>query len=790
MRYILIILYLSFLSSIVIGQNTTSLQGVLSTKNGQEIPFANITIRELGNSQILQGTVSDDLGVFTFGDLSEGYYSIQSYYLGYEPLTKDSIWVKKGNNRMDTLKMRRKATQLEEITIVSEKALVENHPGMLVYNVGSGSNAGENALDVFKNIPSLGMDMDDNVTLKGAKATILIDGVESDLADMLGQLPSDVISSIEVISNPSAKYDSKNGGGIINIKLKDNQLSGFNQKYSVGYGWPKRYNVNAGVNITYKDWNFGLNASVKEDPKEDYRDVSRSIFSEKGDKHLKQKLHNHRVQQALFIRANARYRFSKLSNLTFQTLYQEKDAPLTSNYLTESYDADTILTSLSNNNREEENTNALLEFSGIYRKTFKNSKKHKLRAQLKYAKAGATLDYIRTSQPLDIETEEPLPSSSKEIRTGSDDNNSAMLKVDYELPVHKNWHLELGTQINYRRFEQEKISKKINYINVDEIKKEEVRDVGFNLDEIKPGLYAVMNGSMGKYDFSGGLRYEQTQITQEVPSLDSTTISNLTAWAPSFLLEKEVNERYTWGISYSLRNKMPNYRQLSPISLSFGGYYKNTGNPNLKSQQTQTLDFHHHLMMNKISLNGAIFYTHIDDLIGTYYSLVEEDGKLITKSQADNLGSMQNMGFEVSGSLPWGKLVFRPSITSYYKTLEGEKLSSSLDKEQWYTMLKLSANYSVNKKLSCQMMANYNGTDISVQGKRYQYYTVNLSAKYKLLKGKGLLSLKLNDIFDSYNYRKLINQREDQINNSYFNPVMQYVYVSFSYKLSTLKKKK
>ncbi|WP_161636291.1 TonB-dependent receptor [Saccharicrinis fermentans] len=789
MRYIFIVLSLCIYPLMMVGQSSNSLKGNLTTPRGKEIPFANITLHSQGSEEILQGTVSDEWGAFCFQGLVEGYYSIQAFFVGFEPFKLDSVLVISGVNDLKTLQMKRKATRLEEVTVVSEKSAVENHPGKVVYNIGTGTNAGENALDVFKNIPSLGLDMDDNVTMKGTKATILIDGVESDLADMLDQLPSDVIASIEVISNPSAKYDSKNGGGVINIKLKEDRISGYNHKYNVGYGWPERYTLTGGSGINSGKWNVGISASLKGEPKEDDRITDRTIFTDQGNKYLHQEQHKLRDQKTFFMRGNAKYRFSKKSNASFQVLYQHKNAPQTVRYTSSSFNNDSVLYNYTDNLREEENRSDLLEFKVGWNKVFNQLDDHRLMVQTKYSTSNPLLDYVRTTQPLNPDSHVALPNYSQEVRAGDDVNRSGIIKVDYERPLNEQWKLELGAQLNLRHFEQDKRSDKTNYNAPNDIKNENYSEVNFKFDEIKPGVYAVLNGAKGKYNFSLGLRLESNYLNQYLYDLDSTITNTIITYSPSFLIEKKIDKNYTMGLSYTRREKVPNYKQLNPISLSFGGYYRNSGNPNLQSQQTQSLDFHHHLTYKKTTISGSVFVRHISHLIGTYYTFTEEEGHIITNSTVENLGSMMNLGVEIASSLPWGKFVFRPSVISYYKILDGEKLSHSLDKEEMYLMAKLSSSYHVNKKLSFQLSGNYDGADISAQGRRLAYYFINWSTKYKVMNNKGAIQLKVNDVFDSYDYKKVINQRQDQINHQYYNPLAQYVYLAFSYRFSTMKKK-
>jgi hypothetical protein len=190
--------------------------------NGKGISFASVVLFNAVDSSMIKGSLTDDRGEFVFDGFKNGDYYLQIYFVGFERPQVDSIAVKGKNVLLKPFVLRRKSIELDEVKVVSDKGMFESEAGKMVYNVEGNLNAiGESALELMQNIPSLGTEMDDKVTLRGAKVTVLIDGVESYLSTMLDQIPSDAIESIEVITNPSARYESKTGAGIVNYKLSD-----------------------------------------------------------------------------------------------------------------------------------------------------------------------------------------------------------------------------------------------------------------------------------------------------------------------------------------------------------------------------------------------------------------------------------------------------------------------------------------------------------------------------------------------------------------------------------------
>lgn len=792
--FFFIISFFLLFNSNVGAQETATLNGEIVNAKGIGVPFANVALYKQGEIEMVMGTVSDDKGYFSFTSIIPGTYKLQAFFVGFESFTQDSILIHTGENHLAPIYLKRKDTELDEITIVSEKMAVERYPGKTVYNMGEGSNIGENALEVFRNIPSLGVDMDDNITMRGTKVTVLIDGVESDLADMLDQLPTDVIASVEVINNPSAKYDSKNGGGVINIKLKSDKLTGYNGKITAGYGYPERYNLTGSMGLTVKKWSFNSAVSYKKTPFEEYRLTERSIFSDKGTKFLIQDQHNDKTQEATFLKASARYLFSKKSFINLQCLYQGKTSPYESVYQSQSFNTDTVLTSLSDINREQNNNNGLVEFAGHYRLISKSNTDRQLNIVVKYSTDKPEMDFLRQTQPLNISTFEPTDKFNMEYNLTEEVNNFKLVKVDYDYPINENVKIEIGGQLGIRHFMQDKIAEK-SYLELsgDDIYTS-TKDLSsqsiFKYDEIKPACYIVFSTMVGKYNLSAGLRYENNYRKQaNIDTISYRFSNNIQSISPSLLIEKKVSKKYSWGISYSIREKAPGYNQLNPISTSFNTYYQNKGNPDLQSQKTHNVDFNHNYTSEKFSFTGSVFLKQVNDIIGTNYSVSEIDGEDVTEAKYDNLGNMSNWGFDFSSTIRLKELVLRPAVTTYYKTIKGDKFSASLDKDEICAVGKISADYNISKTFTIQAIGRYNSSDITPQGKKFDYYTLDLGLRAKVLDKKGNVSLKIVDLLDSYEYTSVINQRTDQYTETFYDAKGRYVYLAFSYKLSVLKNK-
>lgn len=795
MRKLEFLLLIVFLCTVfnVIAQNRPTLSGRIVSPNGKAISFANIALLNIADSVIYKGAMTDNKGNFILENVKNGEYYLKVFFVGFETAKVDSIVMEGKPMELSPIILKTKATQLDEIKVVSERGMFESEAGKMVYNVDGNMNAvGESAIELLQNIPSIGTDMDDKVTLRGSKATILIDGVESDLSSMLDQIPSDAIESIEVITNPSARYESKSGAGIVNIKLKKSAKTGYTGKITVGAGTREKKNfaVQAGYNL--KKWRLGASGSYKNDKYEDESFTVRETLSNGEKRYMNQDRLNTRKPSSAFVRTNANYYFEEKSFISFQYVLQNRSQTNTSEYETEHLNQDHVLSSKSTTMREGADNNLFNEFSSSFRKDFKKNGKQVLDFNLLYSFNTPLNQYDQLNQPVVLESSVPVSSYTTDAKEYANKVQLLKFKGDYSQPLSPKIKLETGVLSSLHHYYQDLHSERITYKRNDlsgqyEVSASDQNDKTFDYSGYAISSYGLISGSFGKFQFSTGVRAE---ITLNETKTDSKVMNTFVKIIPSLHLKQIVNEKYSREVSYTSRISPPSYNQLNPISLSWGNYYKSSGNPNLKPEVFYQAEFANHWTHKKGNYVLTLFLKNRSNIIGRWYNVEQdEDGRDVTYSITENLGNVISGGVDGSASLTLKKIVLRPAFSGFFSKINGDKFGPELDKQELSFTTKLTSDYKVSKDLVFQLSARYNSPFISDYGKQFCYYTFDAGFKANMFKRMAALSVKVVDFLNTMEYDKVVNQRANYTSTSHVDPHNFLVYFDLVYKFNSLMKK-
>jgi hypothetical protein len=785
-KIFLFLLFLLNFTCYVAAQQPYTISGEIINRNSKAIPFANVALYSKTDSLMLKGVSSDENGKFSIEAVQPGTYYLSVFFIGFQSSTVSDVSITNENIHLNKIELRRKRTQLEEITVVSEKGMFENQAGKMVYNVdGNISATGELADELLQNIPSVSVDMDNKVTVRGAKATVLIDGIESSLADMLDQIPADAIESIEVITNPSVRYESKQGGSIINIILKKQAGKGYNGKVALGAGTSEKRDVNINLGQNNKKWRYSAAFNLQHKLQENETNSKRITEKANAVNLLTQEQMQQTTTSSQFASAVASRFFEDKSFVSFTYTLQNRNQDKNSETQSKNFQED-LQTSNNKISRTGNNDNTFHQFQSNFKDILK---KGLLEGSLLYSCNAPLDEYIQITQAIDMGTQEPdLDYRVNEKRY---DNSIQLLKtqIDFSRKLAAKTNLETGVQYTYNYFGQNLLNKRTSYkpdgdsgINYGT---EDVFESEFTNRNQSAAAYVLLSSNFKKYSFSAGTRLE---YMHNAAFSDSTVTSSYFKFIPSVHIKNQVSEKYTWEVSFTARTTPPTYNQLNPISLSWGNYSKSSGNPNLKPELFYQFEWSNSWQLEKSNFVASLFFRNQSDIIGKWYYIEIEDEKQVSHSVFENLGELRTAGIDVSSMFTYGKFKIRPSLVTFYNCIKGNKFASTLDREEVSYTLKIAGNYQVNKKVNIQCTGNYYSPFISVYGKQYGYYKVDAGIRAKIMKNKGALSLKVMDIFDSSEYDKTVNQREDMLRTSHINPKSFLVYMNFSYQFNSLKR--
>jgi len=652
-------------------------------------------------------------------EIGEGTYYLKVFFIGFKTAEISGINIQSSNIQLKNMVLRRTRTQIEEITVVSEKGMFESQAGKMVYNVeGNVNAAGESANELLMNIPSLGVNMDDKVTVRGSRATVLVDGVESGLSEMLDQIPAGAIESIEVMTNPSVRYDAKSGGSIVNIKLKKQARKGYNGKLEAGVGIREKRNANGLVGFNLKDWRVSALANYQHSKNESFQESKRTILKEEQNSILFQERNEEVFPTAIFSSITGTRYFKDRSFLSLKYTLQGKKQDRNTHTFSEGYKEGNLVSS-SEIMRKGSSKNIFNQVSARFTKNQKN-KKGKLEGNTLFSFNAPQTEYDQLVQPFKIDNGEATSNYKTDTKTYENQVRLFKMNLDYSGKIAPKLTIETGTQLSVNNFKQNLINTKVSYRynNNSQEYSETVKlvDKNFSNRNYSASIYALLSSGFGKYSVSGGLRGE---FTKNVTKTDTTFSVPIYKLVPSLHIKKKVSEKYSWEISLTARSKPPKYTQLNPISLTWGTYSKSSGNPNLRPEFFYQTEWSNLWKGEKSNLNISLYYKKQSDIIGRWYFIENVEGSEVSHSKFENLGNVYSAGSDMSGMYSLGKLIVRPGFNIYLSRIKGDKFAATLDKEQLSYSIKLNTSYPLTEKIRLQVSGNYDSPFISVYGKQF-----------------------------------------------------------------------
>jgi outer membrane receptor protein involved in Fe transport len=715
------------------------IKGILiEEKDTVPIEFANVALYKQSDSTLVTWTVSTDKGVFELVKVPVGNYKLVTNYLGFEKRTINNIVVSKEGVTVELGKvtLQQTNTAVKEVTFVGVQKSIVSKIDRKVINVSNDINStGGTAIDVLKNVPGLSVDADGNVSLRGSSdVSILVDGRPTSIdASKLDQIPSSELESVEIISNPTAKYNPEGKSGIINLKLKQKKAAGINGNASFTAGTGNKYTT--GISLNYNVGKINLFAS--------YNGMFKKIVA---DRYLLRESLNSDTTH--FLQQNATTNLDIQSN---KFSLGAKFNPNPQNTFTVSYtnnpfkktDADGTLSQYFNHSRQL--TNTIFTDNTEYSKS--NSQDYLLGYRKNFDKKGEelTIDYTYSlsneyqNQPQTFHFLNYL--MSDEIFSKSNNFNSD-LQINWVLPIGSDSKIESGIQSIVR-------GTKIDYYQNDLIADSWVKDNAtsntFTYNEQIHSVYSTISGKFNIFSYIAGLRLEQTLI-DGMQSVNSEKIKhNYFNFYPSLSFMYSFNQTNELQLSYSRRINRPTARQINPFIDKSNLEVFRSGNPNLNPEYINSFELGYNGNWGKTNAGVTIFYKQISNLINQV-TLLDSIG--ISHIAPQNITSCQNLGFELTYELVpthWWK--FNGNGSFYKYLLQSDNIGNS------------NSNYSYNARLnniftpinktSIQLVSNYTGPIIAITSKMKPQFSIDIAVKRDFFDNKLSLTARATDIFNT-----------------------------------------
>ncbi len=772
---------------------------VIDGTTGLPLDYATITILSQKDSSLITGGITDEKGMFTI-ETKMGKYFAQIDFLAFQTKTIDQIPLGKGQLLADlgTISLDADSHTLGEIEVRAEKSQMQMSLDKRVFNVGKDlANTGASAEDILDNVPSVAVDVEGNVSLRGSgNVRILIDGkpsglVGSDSGSGLRSLPSNLIDKIEVVTNPSARYEAEGSTGIINIVLKKDKKKGVNGSFDVTTGAPANYGVGVNMNFRREKVNFFVNYGLS------YRrnDGGGFTYQERltDDAVLIQdQIRDHdRGGWANSIRFGTDYYINKYNTLTGSFLYRKNNEDNLSNILYKDFigssDFNDLqeVTTRTDNEKEDEKA---IQYSLNYKKTF-DKKGQELTANFQFEEDSETENSDYVEQYFDRNNAPLNRADLLQESNNAESEKQYLLQIDYVNPIGKDGKFELGLRSSIRDIR--------NDYEVNEFDDNvwqpllDFRDNplsnNFKYDEDIHALYAIFGDKKGKFSYQFGLRGEYSQVVTELVETNELNDRNYFNLFPSAFLNYEFSEQDAIQLSYSRRIQRPRFWYLNPFFTFSDARNQRTGNPNLDPELTHSIEMGHIKYFDKGTITSSAYYRYSEGTIARGIRTVLNDQQ--TLSRPENLKDEHAYGLEFTISYnPYKWWRVNSDLNFFRAITDGTNVQEGLTADTYTMRGRLTSRMTVAKKTDVQLRVSYRAPRVTTQGRSKAITSLDLSANRDVLKGKGTLTLSIRDIFNSRKYRSEIFL-DNFFSDSEFQWRSRTATLTFNYRLNQQKKR-
>jgi iron complex outermembrane receptor protein len=720
------------------------------------IGFATVALFQDNSGTIIQGNLSDPDGSFEFRDLPEGIYSIKINYLGFTEKAINTINTSQSIT-LGKINLAKSSESLKEFEVKGRRSYVQYGLEKKVFNVEDNlaSMTGD-ATELLRNIPSITIDQDDNISLRGNQnIRILINGKESGLAGLdrralLSQIDAASIKNIEVITNPSAKYDPEGSAGIINITTKKLNKKGFNLVTNINGGTGPRANASISSNLKIAKWN--LTAGYSGRYNETYRlgITDRTTYLNGIDSLYRQYYIfdgrptdvNHNASFGAEYILNPNTSISINGNLGIS---DELD-PATR--ISDFYDSQGNRSHYANRFEDETESGNTKELNANFNKIYEKADQN-LDISIRYSdRRDNDNSFISDSFFFDNDSYWYTILQSSGTKRKSE---TAVAQLDYTHPLSKTKKIETGLKLNQRIFGNDYTLNNVD-LNSGIVSENDQLSNHFIYKERIGAAYGIWNQEISNLAVQMGLRYEYTNTLATLVDNNYENDNEYHMLFPSAALSYSLGKKQSVQLTYSRRINRPRTRTLNPFTDFSDPSNLRTGNPDLLPETINSYELSYQISMKKATIATSAFHKETNQIIQRITEIQNDSVRISTFT---NLSSGQNSGLELILSLrpaKWWNI--NTNYSFYYSKLDGRNIDANLSNTGYMGSGRIMSMMNFKKGFGVQFSGFYRTPMVRIQGTTAAIYSFDLSVQKKILKNKGVISLRLSDIFDTreWNY--------------------------------------
>jgi outer membrane receptor protein involved in Fe transport len=771
---------------------------IIEIETNLPLEYATITFFSKVENKMKGGGITDPDGNFSIS-IPQGTYDVSVEYFSFENITRLNVNFNQDTN-LGTLKMNSNLQALDVVDIIAEKTTVEIKLDKKIYNVGRDLTVrGGSVSDVLDNVPSVSVDIEGNVALRGnGNVRILINGKPSGLVglnstDALRQLPADAIEKVEIITSPSARYDAEGTAGILNIILRRSKILGLNGAIIINSGYPNQLGASGNINHRTGDINVFNNSGYSYRKSPGSSGVETEFFNTEYDEDgiLIQDSPNtfrneyrtfERIRKGFNSNTGVEWYITPTTSLTTAFLASKSNNSNESFNRAETLDLTGAVISESVRYDPETETDQTTQFSVNFDKQFHGNSEHRLTFDFQLENSSEDEGSIIYNDGI----------AAERVRT-IEDQKRVLIQSDFTLPINDKTRLEVGYNSRFST-------------NTTDYSLEFAEDDSFILDTnvsnvlvYKENVNAVYTqyGSKvkNKFSFLLGLRMEATNITISQLSSNEYSNSNYIGLFPTINLGYEFSENQNLTVGYNRRISRPRSRFLNPFPSRSSATNLFQGNPNISPSYSNGVDIGYLNTLEKITLNTSLYYNHATDVF-TYISedtgdevVINGESVPVIRRGPINLAEDDRLGFEFT-------LTYRPSkkwnmnanFNLYRSAVKGNYKGLSYDSENLGWFVRLNNKYTLPRNIEWQTRLSYSGPTVDAINRREGIFSSNVAFSKDLFKEKASITLNINDLFNTQR-RNLESNTPTFYSDGYYRWRVRSYSISFTYSFNQAKKR-
>ena len=717
---------------------------VLDKETKEPLEYATVAFFSKQENKIVTGGITDVKGNFSI-PVPAGVYDVSIEYISFKKITIANRSLTTDTD-LGVFEMEIDAQALGEIEVIAERTTVEIKLDKKIYNVGKDLTvSGGTVSDVLDNVPSVSVDVEGNVALRGNdNVRILINGKPSGLVglnstDALRQLPAEAIEKVEVITSPSARYDAQGTAGILNIILRRSKLQGLNGAITTNAGYPNNAGISGNINYRTGDFNFFNTSGYT------YRESPGNSLTETNyinGSYLKEEREFDRQRLALNIYSGVEWYITDDASVTGSIIYRDNRSDNeTTNNINGFRDDGTPISSFRFD--PENDDSKTVEYALNYDKQFNGESDHRLTFDFKYESSNDNEYSLITENGDEIET----------VRT-INDQNRILLQSDYVLPFGEDSQFELGYRGTFNNLDTDyalAFNENGDFI-ID-------TNVSNNLlyREYVNAVYTQYGSKIkNKFSYLLGLRVESTRIIIDQATSGDFERKNYTGLFPTVNLGYEITEDQSITLGYNRRIRRPRSRFINPFPSRSSATNLFQGNADIDPSYSNTLDLGYLNKIGKLMLNSSIYYSNSTSVF-TFISEDTGDTAIVGGNEIPvirrtpiNLATNNRYGFEFTLTYrPTKKWNFNGNFNLFQSITRGDYKGESFDADNLSWFIRLNNKVTLPSNIDWQTIVFYSGPSEDAQNVTKGMFSTNLAFSKDLFKERASISFNISDVFNS-----------------------------------------